>query len=614
MTTYNHTAIPSSPRQPAAAATINAPLGEIDEAIGNLANLTTVNKTSVVEAANELETNHNTLASEVATARASYGDLDGRLDAIAASITTLDNQLDSLVIDSGTSDAETIAARGSYDTLDDRLADMTLKNSIIYVDSSFAADEATHGRYNDLTTALAAASAGTTIYIAPGVYAETATIPADRVKLIGSGQPDYDSGTGRLVGGTILRGRIRMQAYVGLVISDLGVDMVGSNNDCIESSNIIETPVYRNIHNVTILGNGFDSLAHGIYASGDYYDVHNVRIINTHHGIAIHGRYGNFAGLIIERCAGSSVIIKSKASVGSVEGINVSDVVIWGNDASADYKQWGGPFVVQAADGETTKWVNISNVNAHCCVNGVIQVNRLAASGTVSDVQFTNISSNGNKDLALVGDFWLKSGTRLTFVNCSSKARAAGYGFRIDTSDNIGIVYLHGCTGDGTGSGNASGTFTYGQVNGDHVADTVYRAAPRANRQSAALTGYVVSAGISITTDSAVNVASISGIDGGTTEGFSGLILVHVRSSTTTTASTAAYCLFVHRTAYDTSATVEVIESAGLTTAVGANAPAFTFAIDASTHKLTATRVSAPVSATFYFSFTALGNVKVTAA
>lgn len=612
MATDNHTPITTGAA--ANASTINAPLAQIDAAIGNLDDLTTVAATSLVDAVNELETNHNTLQSEVVTARGTDGNLDARLDGIETDLAGLENQLDSLIIDSGTSDAETIAARGSYDTLDDRLDDMTLSSSILYVDSGFATDEATHGRYNDLTAALAAASAGTTIYIAPGVYTETATIPADRVKLIGSGQPDYDSGTGRLVGGTILRGRIRMQAYVGLVISDLGIDMVGSNNDCIESSNIIETPVYRNIHNVTVLGNGFDSLAHGIYASGDYYDVHNVRIINTHHGIAIHGRYGNFSGLIIERCAGSSVIIKSKASVGSVEGINVSDVVIWGNDASADYKQWGGPFVVQAADGETTKWVNISNVNAHCCVNGVIQVNRLAASGTISDVQFTNISSNGNKDLALVGDFWLKSGTRLTFVNCSSKARAAGYGFRIDTSDNIGIVYLHGCTGDGTGSGDASGTFTYGQVNGDHVASTVYRTYPYTNRQTSALTGYIPSAGISITTDSPVDVGSVSGPDGGTTEGFSGLILVHVRSSTTTSSSTAAYCLFVHRTAYDTSATVEVIESAGLTTASGANAPAFTFAIDASTHKLTATRVSAPVSATFYFSFTALGNVKVAAA
>lgn len=594
-------------------ADLDARLDEIETEIGTLTELETEAQQSLVAAVNEVEANHNTLAAEVDTARGVFGNLDARLDDITDDVTTLGAEIDALVIGSGTSQAETITARGTYDTLSDRLDDIVPSTNVYYVDANFTGDQAAHNRYNDITTAIAAAAAGSVIYIGPGTYTETVAFAANNVKLIGSGQPGYDSGTGRLVGGTVIRGRISMGAYTGLVIRDLGVDLYGVNSqDNLGSSNIIETAVHRTIQNVTILGNGYDSLGHGIYASGDYYLVDNVRIINTHHGIAIHGRYSSFSNLIIERCAGSSVIIKSKASVGSVEDINVSNVVIKGDSASASYKDWGGPFVVQASESEVTRNVNISNVTAETCVNGVIQVNRLSASGTIEDIHFTNVASKNNKDLALVGDYWLKSGNNLVFVNCSSMDRAAGYGWNADAAtDNLGAVYLHSCTADTTGSGAATGTFTYAQINGDQINNTVYRAFPRTNRMSGALSGFAASAGITVNSGTgATNVANITGIDGGTTEGFSGIILVHARSTATTTSSTAAYMLFVHRTAYDTSATVDVIESAGLTAGSGAQAPSFTWSIDATNHKLQATAVGSSNYA-FLFSFTALGNVKV---
>lgn len=53
MTTNNHTPIPSSPKQPANATTINAPLGQLDAAVGDLSTLTTTAKTSAVAAINE---------------------------------------------------------------------------------------------------------------------------------------------------------------------------------------------------------------------------------------------------------------------------------------------------------------------------------------------------------------------------------------------------------------------------------------------------------------------------------------------------------------------------------------------------------------------------------
>ena len=97
MSTYNHTAIANGAS--ANAATVNAPLGTIDAAIGNLATLTTTAKTSAVAALNEIDANADaaaaavgTLASLTTTAKSSavaaINELDGEIGSLASLSTT----------------------------------------------------------------------------------------------------------------------------------------------------------------------------------------------------------------------------------------------------------------------------------------------------------------------------------------------------------------------------------------------------------------------------------------------------------------------------------------------------------------------------------------------
>lgn len=100
MTANFHTPI-SSDKRPANAATFNAPLGELDAAL-----------TSEVQQRG---------AADIAEMQARIAADNAEAQARAAADTMLSDRIDDLIIDSGTSDAETIAARGSYDILGDRL-------------------------------------------------------------------------------------------------------------------------------------------------------------------------------------------------------------------------------------------------------------------------------------------------------------------------------------------------------------------------------------------------------------------------------------------------------------------------------------------------------------
>ncbi len=64
MTTYNHTAIVAGAE--ATAASINNPLGQLDAAIGDLTDLDTTAKSSLVAAINELEASLTALEAVIA--------------------------------------------------------------------------------------------------------------------------------------------------------------------------------------------------------------------------------------------------------------------------------------------------------------------------------------------------------------------------------------------------------------------------------------------------------------------------------------------------------------------------------------------------------------------
>lgn len=79
MTTYNHTAITTGAA--ANASTINAPLGTLDAAIGNLTTLTTTHKTSAVAAINDIAV---LLGGSAATAETLRGWTEGELFELTA--------------------------------------------------------------------------------------------------------------------------------------------------------------------------------------------------------------------------------------------------------------------------------------------------------------------------------------------------------------------------------------------------------------------------------------------------------------------------------------------------------------------------------------------------
>jgi hypothetical protein len=409
-----------------------------------------------------------------ATINAPLGELD-------SGIVTVDTRVSNIIASSGTSSTEVVDARtANYTSLKDRLDDIALSSNIFFVDPLFE-HEPTAKRFTTISQAMLAASGNETIIIAPGIYAENVVLPANNISIYGGGQPAFDASSGRLVGGTIIRGRLRCGTRTGLTISNLGVDLVGVNSvDCIESTFSGSVDAWRKFTNLTLLGNGSDPSSsplaytpHGLYGDGNYLTIDNVHVIRCHHSIAIHGSYVNISNCIFERCTGSAVIVKSKGTA-DVLHVNIQNIVIRGNSSLGTWHR-GGPIVVQSEDGRLTEFVNVSNVTASECINGVVQVTQSSPAGTVRNVTFTNIVSERNRDLAAVGDFWIKTGTRITFVNCKSLARVGGHGFNNDATGDATLVYVYDCTSDSSGAGVSNGTFTALEINRSTSATTNQR-------------------------------------------------------------------------------------------------------------------------------------------
>lgn len=345
---------------------------------------------------------------------------------------------------------------------------LNLVSSFLLVDPDYVASAgnpalgSTWNRFSTITAALAACTGGETIYIAPGIYSESVTVADDGVKLIGAGAPRYDSGTGRLVGGTIIRGSISLGVTVGIEISDLGIDLYGvDGTNCINATTS-GINAYRSFHNLTLLGNGVAAAAHGIYAAGHYHQIRNIRIFNCNHGIAVHGSYVNISDIYLYSCGGSAIIVKAKSSINCIH-VNIANVVLEGNPASSSLRS--GAIYFQTEDSCEVRRCNVSNVTARYCVNGVVNLTRNDLTGTISEISFTNIASDGNLNLSAVGDYWIKSGNNIIFSNCRSTNRA-GIAFNVDPADNVGDVYVYGSYADAASSTWSSGTFKDARING----------------------------------------------------------------------------------------------------------------------------------------------------
>lgn len=168
MTANFHTPI-SSDKRPANAATFNAPLGELDAAL-----------TSEVQqrGAADIAEMQARIAADNAEAQARQTAITAEMQARAAGDAMLDNRIDQLIIDSGTSDAETIAARTAVPyagtapaTLGDALA---LAAGGIANVLAFGADNT--GATDCAAAVTAALAAHDAVYFPPGSYRIASTV------------------------------------------------------------------------------------------------------------------------------------------------------------------------------------------------------------------------------------------------------------------------------------------------------------------------------------------------------------------------------------------------------------------------------------------------------
>lgn len=379
-------------------------------------------------------------------------------------------------------------------------ADIYHKTNVLLVDANFTANNSAQHRYVNVAQALLDCVGGETILIAPGIYVGDLTVADDGVKLIGSGAPNFDVATGRLVEGTIIQGRINLTNKVGIQIHHLGIDLFGVNaKDCIASATS-NVNLYRRYSHLTLLGNGSAALAHGIYLDGHFNNVDNIRVYNCYHGCAVHGSYNNISNMTFINCSSSALIVKAKSGI-NCHQVNISNVVMLGDPALTTTRS--GPIALQAEDGVEVRRVNVVNVTARYCAIGVVNVvrNDALAGSIISECSFSNISSDGNLDNALVGDYWIKTGNNIMLTNCRSTNRVGGYAYRVDPADNVGDVYLYSSYADASGAGQQSGIFKSSALGAVQTLDSL------------TVTGRVIAGGfrtltVSLATDTAVDFPS----------------------------------------------------------------------------------------------------------
>lgn len=438
MTTEFHDPIPSSPKQSANAATFNTRFASLDAGI--------VAVTDEVEAARNGQSN-----------------LNDEVDRI-------DERISTIIAQSGTSDTEVVDSRGGYTVLSERINDLNLKSNVFYVDAAFEGLTAA-GRFTTITAALAACSGGETIHIAPGIYTENLSMADDFVTLMGSGKPKYDSATGRLVNGTIIRGRLRLNATLGTTVAWLGVDSVdvSPSEDCISSSGA-DYDAYRNFQHLTLLGAGKDAADHGLYLSSRYNKVHDVDVYFCFHGIAVHSSHVTISDCDIYYCYDNGIIVKSKDDLPCID-VKITNCSLIGDKSDPDWRT--GPLSIQTSQSQDVRGIRISNVTVINAWNAALYVRRLDATGLLSDVHIVNMSSEDNDNEGGWGDFYFETGDAITLVNCSSKGLDNNFAYRLNSADNVGNVYLRGCLWDGS-AGARLGVFKSNEIN-DVVGGGIYK-------------------------------------------------------------------------------------------------------------------------------------------
>lgn len=340
------------------------------------------------------------------------------------------------------------------------------QNQTIYLVDKLFTNDATNRRYNTIGGAMAAAPAGSLILVGPGTYNETVTVSQNNIILEGACQPQWDGSN--LVGGTIIKGQVNCGSKTGVILRDFGIDLNGTSGVDGIGSSAGDVKVYRLYENITIRGGGGAALAHGVYGTGHNITMRNIRVMDCYHGIAVHGSYANINDIYLYRCTGTSLVIKAKNSI-VVQNVNVVNVVIEG-DTSAGNTYLAAGIDIQTANSTAMQGINIANVTAINCIISALYVHLGDGTGSINDVSVVNMVSVNNKDLPVLGDYRVETGSRIILTNCRSYSRQAGcIAFVRGTGGSPNDVYLFNCECDSSGAGQVSGAFQVQQVNGSMV-------------------------------------------------------------------------------------------------------------------------------------------------
>lgn len=335
-----------------------------------------------------------------------------------------------------------------------------LRSSILMVDPAFN-EVAALKRFQTISAAMTAATAGCEIRVAPGVYVENVTFTQPGIKLIGGGQPYFASSV--LQDGTIIEGVIDCDDNVGLTIRDLGVDIRDTAEiDGIKSGSLDDGIFDLTVINCTLVGiaGGGAGAGHGILCqTGGRNKIRGCSIYHFYHGIALRCSFSIVSDCYIYGSQSNSVIIKSESGSGNAIHNTVTNCVLEG--LAADDFQRAGPIRIQAANsGLVTKHNTVSNITVYNSGEAAIMIHAVSSAvlGNVGWNNITNVSCYGGGDDPARAEFDMDTTTDNNFVNCFSLSRAAGYGWR-QTSDCARIRAI-GCIIDTTGAGKrASGSF-----------------------------------------------------------------------------------------------------------------------------------------------------------
>ena len=230
----------------------------------------------------QLDTELTQHQNEIVAARGGYQSLDTKLDSLVTADSVLDDRIDDLIIDAGTSDAETIAARTviNYGTAPATLGDALeiVANNAFYVDAYGATGDGVTNDYTAIAAAITALGAGETLVFTPGktyICNSALTLATANVKVIGYGAT------------------LNTSAYngVALTINAAGVSVLGLTFVGEATTGSIEVPVSKNSLAIT---SGSDHLRvqdcrfegyfrGGVRSQGNYVQIRGNTFVGVRH-------------------------------------------------------------------------------------------------------------------------------------------------------------------------------------------------------------------------------------------------------------------------------------------------------------------------------------------